>query len=85
MEPSGRNRWQPVANATLPETAQIGETVAIGCDRLRREAHGKEGGRRFESARGLCKSAVNRRFLTYMDLHDLQRAVGMEPLWRPSG
>jgi len=26
-------------------------------------AHGKEGGRRFESVRGLCKSAARRRFL----------------------
>jgi hypothetical protein len=36
-------------------------------------------GRRFESVRGLCKSAGNRRFLVQGDLLLLRRAVGMEP------
>jgi hypothetical protein len=27
MEPSGRNRWQPVANGTPPKTAQIGRSA----------------------------------------------------------
>ena len=36
-------------------------------------------GRRFESVRGLCKSAGNRRFLVQLDLLQLERAVGMEP------
>jgi CrcB-like protein involved in camphor resistance len=43
MEPSGRNLWQPVANSSAAKTAQIGETVAVGCDRLPRKCHGKEG------------------------------------------
>jgi len=43
MEPSGRNPWQPVANASGAKTAQIRETVAVGCDRLPRKCHGKEG------------------------------------------
>jgi hypothetical protein len=44
-----------------------------------RPLHGKEGGRRFESGRGLCKSAGNRRFLVQADLLVVERAVGMEP------
>ena len=42
-------------------------------------------GRRFESVRGLYQSAANRRFLFREDLHDLQRAVGMEPFMEPPG
>jgi hypothetical protein len=30
MEQSGRNGWQPVANATAPEAAQIGENRCRG-------------------------------------------------------
>src|SRR5207249_8735859 len=48
MEPSGRNRWQPVANGTGPKTAQISRSATGGNPRLVRE-----GGRRFESVRGL--------------------------------
>jgi hypothetical protein len=55
------------------------KTVAVGCNRLRREAHGKEGGLRFESGRGLCKSAANRRFVFQLDLQNRQCAVGMGP------
>jgi len=36
-------------------------------------------GRRFESVRGLCTSAVRRRFLVQADLLLTQRTVGMEP------
>ena len=43
MEPSGRNRSQPVANGTAAKTAQTGETVAVGCDQLPKSFHGKEG------------------------------------------
>jgi hypothetical protein len=43
MEQSGRNRWQPVANATASKTARIGKSVAVGCDRLPDGAHGKDG------------------------------------------
>src|SRR5207248_6043079 len=37
------------------------------------------GGRRFESIRGLCKSAARRRFLVQTDLLVVEGAVGMEP------
>jgi hypothetical protein len=30
MEPSGRNRWQPVANGTPPKTAQISRSATGG-------------------------------------------------------
>ena len=43
MEPSGRNPWQSLANGTGSKTAQTGETVALGCDRLPASFHGKEG------------------------------------------
>jgi hypothetical protein len=43
MEPSGRNRWQPVANAAAAKTPNQAKTVAVGCDRLPMAAHGKEG------------------------------------------
>jgi hypothetical protein len=46
--------------------------------------HGKEG-RRFESVRGLCKSAANRRFLFRLHLQSRQCAVGMEPFVERSG
>src|SRR5207245_11639580 len=36
MEPSGCNRWQPVANAQPPGAAKASKTFAVGCD-------GKEG------------------------------------------
>ena len=42
-------------------------------------------GRRFESVRGLCKSAARRRFLVQNDLVGVERAVGMEPWMEPSG
>jgi len=32
MEPSGRNPWQPVATSSAAKTAQIRETVSVGCD-----------------------------------------------------
>jgi hypothetical protein len=43
MEPSGRNRWQPVANATAPKRLNEAKTVAVGCDRLPEWFHGKQG------------------------------------------
>jgi len=43
------------------------------------------GGRGFESVRGLCKSAGNRRFLFRVDLQVLERGPGMEPFMEPSG
>src|SRR5262245_24558020 len=60
--------WSPVV-ATGGKRSQIGwpqkpqkqaKTVAVGCDRLPNGAHGKEGGRRFESVRGLHEDAANR-------------------------
>jgi hypothetical protein len=43
MEPSGRNQWQPVANARSLKRQKQAETVAVGCDQLPFAAHGKEG------------------------------------------
>jgi hypothetical protein len=56
---------KPIRNRRQP-TATVSERI------VRR-------GRRFESVRGLCKSAARRRFCVHIDLLLTQRAVGMEP------
>ena len=43
MEPSGRNRSQPVANVDGPERLRQAKTVAVGGDQLPESFHGKEG------------------------------------------
>ena len=43
MEPSGCNWWQPVANGRRRERLRRAKTVAVGCDQLPKEFHGKEG------------------------------------------
>ncbi len=42
MEPSGRNRWQSVANAPNRERPKQAKTVAVGCDRLPGPQNDKE-------------------------------------------
>src|SRR3954451_19894511 len=54
---TGGNRSQI---ALAPNPQDQAKTVAAGCDRLPIGAHGKGGGRRFESVRGLCKSPGKR-------------------------
>jgi hypothetical protein len=41
-------------------------------------------GLRFESGRGLCKSAAQRRFFVQESLLVVERAVAMEPWMEPS-
>jgi hypothetical protein len=43
MEPSGRSWSQSVANGTAAKRLGQAKTVAVRCDGLPREAHGKEG------------------------------------------
>jgi hypothetical protein len=43
MEPSGRNQWQPVANAEARKRLKQAKTVAVGCDQLPWDLDGKEG------------------------------------------
>ena len=43
MEPSGRNRWQPVANRTAGKIAERRQNRCVGCDQLPKSFHGKEG------------------------------------------
>lgn len=38
------------------------------------------GGRRFETVKGLCKSAARRRSLVQVELRRVERAVGVEPI-----
>jgi hypothetical protein len=41
MEPSGRNRWQPVANEQAPKTPKTSQNLAMGCDPLPLNLDGK--------------------------------------------
>jgi hypothetical protein len=59
MEPSGRNRWQPVANHAAPKRAETRENRCRGLRPVADRLAWYGGGRRFESARGLCKSPAN--------------------------
>jgi hypothetical protein len=56
MEPSGRNRWQPVANGLANKTAQTSKTVAGDCDQLPKSFHGKEGVDRSSPSEGSAKA-----------------------------
>jgi hypothetical protein len=85
MEPSGRNQWQPVADEVTAKTAQTAENRCRGLRPVAAEAPWVRRGRRFESVRGLCKSAACRRFFVRIDLLPGERAVGMEPFMEPSG
>jgi hypothetical protein len=78
MEPSGRNRWPPVANEIRAEAAKTSQDCCRGLQPVAAGTHGKEGGRRFESVRGLCKIPANQGFFFDADLQILQRDAGME-------
>src|SRR6266446_6478410 len=53
MEPSGRNRWQPVANGTPSKTSQTSRSATGGNPRRPFRSAWKGGGQRFETLRGL--------------------------------
>ena len=63
MEPRGCNRWQPIANPPRSETAETRATVAVGCDQLRKGAHGKEGVSGSSPEEGSAKAPHKRGFL----------------------
>jgi hypothetical protein len=65
MEPSGRNRWQPVATGVSAKTAKSSKTVAVDCDRLPEMFHRKEGVDGSSSSEGSRREEipVNRGFL----------------------
>src|SRR5438876_12312311 len=76
--------WSPVV-ATGGNQGQIAgrgeprkqaKSVATGSHRLPEKFHGKEGGRRFESVRGLCKSPAKRGFAVCV-----QSAWGLLRAW----
>jgi hypothetical protein len=79
---TGGNPWQMEAAENGSHKRKF---VAVGCVQLPESFHGKGGSRRFESARGLCKSPANRQLVWRGNLHELQFAVGMEPLMELSG
>jgi hypothetical protein len=43
MEPSGRNQWQPVADAVAAKPQEQAKSVAVGCEPLPLNLDGKEG------------------------------------------
>jgi hypothetical protein len=43
MEPSGRNQWQPLADANEAGIAKQAKTVAVSCAQLPIGPHGKRG------------------------------------------
>ena len=42
MEPSGRNQWQPVADAPAAKPQEQAKSVAFGCEPLPLNLDGKE-------------------------------------------
>jgi hypothetical protein len=62
MEPSGRNQWQPVANATAAKTPNQATSVATGCYPLPLNLDGKEGVDGSSPSEGSAEAAANHRF-----------------------
>jgi hypothetical protein len=87
MEPYGAPWLQLVAigcKCSGPKNAGNDQkTVAVGCDWLPREAHGKEGVDGSSPSEGSAKAPELGAFRS-TEPHDLQRALGMEPFMEPS-
>src|SRR5438094_1811110 len=64
MEPRGCNWWQSTANRTGAEAPKTSKTVAIRCDRLPREVHGKEGVDGSSPSEGSTKAPHNGGFVS---------------------
>jgi hypothetical protein len=79
---TGGNQSQ-VESARKPH--KQAETAAVGCDQLPRAAHGKEGVSGSSPEEGSAKGPANLAFSSRLHLHDVQRAVGVEPPMEPSG
>jgi len=84
MEPSRRNPWQPVAIRKGAKPRKQAKTVAVGCDGLREEAHGKEGVDGSSPSEGSAKPPQIGIFLR-IDLQERQRAQDVELLMELSG
>jgi hypothetical protein len=57
MEPSGRNRWQPVANGKAQRRLKRAKTLAMGCHQLPETIGGKDDGAHFRS--GAFQNSAN--------------------------
>src|SRR3981189_3620208 len=79
MEPSGRNRWQPVANGTPPKTAQTSRSATVATHGNRFGAHGKEGVDGSSPSEGSAKAAHGDSLARTTCLSDL--VVVLEALW----
>ena len=81
MEPSGRNRWQPVTNAPASDPRKQAKSVAVGCNRLPLGSHGKEGVDGSSPSEGLAGSRM------VLELRE-RRSWGSgsdAPLWKRCG
>jgi hypothetical protein len=75
MEQTGRNQWQPMANANATKTASTSQTVATGCDQLPIGAHGKEGVDGSSPSEGFHRSPAKAGFLSSNELTHLTARV----------
>ncbi len=86
MEPRGCN-WgdnqRQIGRAR--KRREQAKTVAVRCDRLPREVHGKEGGLRLDSGKGLCRSPGATGLFQSNRLALFQVASGTEPFMEPRG
>jgi hypothetical protein len=68
MEPSGRNRWHRSQMRRRRKRLRQAKTVAVGCDRLPGEAHGKEGVDGSSPSEGSQKSLLIRPFVALVEI-----------------
>jgi hypothetical protein len=83
MEPRGCKRWQSGANQIGSEPPKQAKTVALGCDRLLKAAHGKEGVSGSSPEEGSAKAPQNETFCFRISLQIRERGAGMEPVMEP--
>jgi hypothetical protein len=82
--PAGATSGNQRQSSDAKNARKQAKTVAVGCDRLPPNLDGKEGSTVRVRQRALQKS--RKMGLSFRkNLHDLQRAVGMEPFMEPSG
>ena len=83
MEPSGRNRWQPVANGTPQKPPKQAEPQPVATHGNRFGAHGKEGVNGSSPLEGFRNSLQNAEFRSFGRQHfDFEGAPGVHLLPR---
>ena len=82
MEPSGRNQWQPVANATGRKRVKQTDRQALATHGNGPRAHGKEGVNGSSPLEGLKKGPQMRAFRV-LGLLGFCDQSGLVNLWSP--